>query len=838
MQLSLINRFVLAMLVTTVVILQSSRAEETPPKNDGQKNDSQEQELNRFFEIKIRPLLIKHCYECHADKKQQGELRVDHITTLVKGGENGAAIVPGKPEESLLIEAVRWDSFEMPPKGKLADREIELLEEWVRRGAYWPKSDKAPQTGPASDVITEEQRNWWAYQPVTRPPIPEVQHQTHPIDAFIAAQQQSHGFTMAPRADRATLARRLYFDLWGLPPTESQLGEFLDDTRADAYDRLIDRLLESPHYGEHWGRHWLDVVRYAESDGWRKDDYRPDAWRYRDYVVKSFNDDKPYNQFVREQLAGDEIAPDDPHVVSGTGFLHLGIYEYNQRDAVTQWQNIVDEITDVTGDVFLATGLACSRCHNHKFDTLFREDYYRIRSFFEPLKWEEKIPFATADELNDYNQKQKNWEEKTADIRKQMRAIEQEYIDKRAESAVIKFPLDVQAAYRKPAKERNSFDHQMAYLVQRQVDLEVNAVNWKNLKGDKKKRWNELNDQLKKFDDLKPQSLPTMMAARDTLSDIVPTKVPGSPSKREYRPGFLKVLQNVDAKIETPQSAPESSGRRLALANWIASSDNPLTPRVIVNRVWQYHFGSGIVPSPNDFGHLGQKPSHSDLLDWLATKFIEDGWSIKKLHKLIFASQTYQQSAFHPEAKKFEVKDPTNQYRWRADIRRLSAEEIRDAMLVATEELDRTASGPGLNKAHNRRSIYSRVMRNKADPFLSPLGVPDGIKSAPVRYVATTSSQALLLINGKYAYERAQKMVASIRGQQPKSFGEFLDIAFVRTTGKPATAEQELQTVSFCEHKTKGESVSLGSSLDSVKEESLVDVCHVLLNSSLFLYVE
>ncbi|QDU81237.1 Planctomycete cytochrome C [Polystyrenella longa] len=781
-----------------------------------------EREQHKFFETNIRPLLAKHCYECHSANEQKGNLRLDHPSFLKSGGDSGEVIVAGKPDESLLLEAVRYESFEMPPEQPISDKEIALLETWIKQGAYWP--EEAPPSATAGE-ITEEDKNWWAYQPIQKPDVPNADTFENAIDAFVAQKYSEQKLTAAPQADKATLIRRLYFDVVGLPPTPEEVSAFVNSDDPAAYEKLVDQLLASPQYGEHWGRHWLDVVRYADSDGWRKDDYRPSAWRYRDYVIKSFNDDKPYDQFIREQLAGDEIAPEDPEALAATGFLRLGIYEYNQRDAVTQWHNIVDEITDVTSDVFLATGLACARCHNHKFDPLLQADYYNLRSFFEPLVWRDDVPFATGEEVAAYEVKQKAWEEKTADIRKALKDIQQEYLDIRTNQAVSLFPLDVQAAWKTPTAERNSWEHQLAYMVDRQAEDKRALANWNNLKGEKKENWKRLDAELKKFDKMKPQPLPSLPTVSDAPGEVSETRIPDKSNSDTFSPAYLTVLGGEVPEIKPTAQRPESSGRRTALANWIADPSNPITTRVMVNRVWQYHFGRGIVSSPNDFGQLGTKPSHPELLDWLASEFIENGLHLKPLHRMILLSDTYQQSAFHPEEDQYDLIDPTNIYLWRSHIRRLSAEEIRDSMLAATGELDLQQEGEGIKGEHNRRSIYFRVLRNSPVPFLHTMGTPDGIRSAPTRYIATTAPQALLMLNGEFTYERARKLAE--RWKEISDHTAFIDQVFISLTGQTPTESQLQQGLQY---------LSTGDEADLNARRT--DFCHVLLNSNLFLYVE
>ena len=393
----------------------------------------------QFFETKVRPILAQNCHKCHGADKQKGDLRLDVHDMALAGGESGPAVVPGKPEESLLVEAINYGSFEMPPDGKLNAEQIETLTHWVKIGAPWP--DEHSGTGPAlrqgRDKITDADRQYWAFQPVRHfePPMIQGDAWSHsPIDRFLLATMKAEGVRPAPPADRQTLIRRASFDLLGLPPTPDQVEAFLADERPDAYERLIDRLLASPQYGERWARHWLDLVRYADSDGYKQDDFRPNAWRYRDYVIRTLNADKSYARFVQEQIAGDEIAPHDPEALIATGYQRLGIYEYNQRDVETQWRVLLNDVTDVTADVFLGMGLSCARCHDHKFDPILQKDYFRLQAFFTPVRLLDETPVATAEQMADYQAKLAEWEAKTADIRRELAEIEQPSYDIRTKS--------------------------------------------------------------------------------------------------------------------------------------------------------------------------------------------------------------------------------------------------------------------------------------------------------------------------------------------------------------------------------------------------------------------
>ncbi|MBI2480457.1 MAG: DUF1549 domain-containing protein, partial [Planctomycetia bacterium] len=432
-------------------------------------DDRPADEALAYFEQQIRPILATKCVKCHGEKKQEGKLRLDSHEAMLKGGESGPSIVPGETSESLLIEAIKYESFEMPPTGQLSAKEIEHFEQWIASGAIWPEN--AETLREESGLIAPADREWWAFQPLVKPEVP-VNANDHwsrnEIDRFVSARLAAQEMQAAPPADRNTLVRRLYFDLLGLPPTPEEIDTFVNDDSPEAWEKLIDRLLDDERYGEHWARYWLDLVRFAESDGWNQDAFRPHLWRYRDYVVNAFNQDKSYPEFVRQQLAGDEIQEDNPEHLAAAGYLRLGIYEYNQRDARGLWNDIMNEMTDVTGDVFLGMGMACARCHDHKFDPVLQVDYFKLRAFFEPISWRDDIIGATQAEQAEYQQQFAVWEESTKEIREQIDALLKPYNDRKWKSTAAKFPLDIQACFYKPVEQRNSLEHQMAYLVTRQ----------------------------------------------------------------------------------------------------------------------------------------------------------------------------------------------------------------------------------------------------------------------------------------------------------------------------------------------------------------------------------
>ena len=721
----------------------------------------------KYFETHVRPLLIEKCSKCHNDKKQNGELRVDSREGLLLGGESGPAVVVGNLAESLLLDAVNYRSFEMPPEGKLSDEQIGHLTKWIEMGAPWPAGETVAAALPSGRVLTDEDRAYWAFQPVQRvepPTIAGDQWSRTAVDRFILAKIREAQLEPAPEADRVTVARRLYLDLSGLPPSPQQMDAFLSDSSDKAYENLVDQLLASPAYGENMARFWLDLVRYAESDGYKQDTFRPTAWRYRDYVVQSFNADKPYDRFVMEQLAGDEIDPSNSEAVVATGYLRNGIYEYNQRDAFGQWKTILEDMTETTSDAFLGLGLGCAKCHDHKFDPLLHKDYYRLQAFLCNVSFEDERPLTSPEKRAEYQAKLAKWEEATKAIRDRIDALEAPKLKELEKAAVTPFQEDFQTIYNKPAAERTPYEQQIAHLMRLQVLDKYNGELDKKFKKDSPERaeWEGLKQELATFDSQKPAPLPTTLTVADVgpLAPVV--HVPDRPKLGDVAPGFPTVIDPQPATIDPISGNALTTGRRTALAKWIASPTNPLSTRVIVNRIWALHFGTGLVASTSDFGRLGEPPSHPELLDWLTSEFIANEWSLKSLHKTIVMSAVYRQASHHPhEPQRMETgmrADPAARLLWRFPIRRLAAEQIRDSMLAVSGELDAKAGGPGADLSANRRSVYLKTMRNTRDPLLEAFDQPDRIVGTGSRNVTTSPTQSLLMINGDWTLVRAAKL--------------------------------------------------------------------------------
>ncbi len=783
----------------------------------------------RFFEAHVRPLLAEKCWSCHGEKESKGGLRLDSKSAILTGGDSGAAAVERKAAESMLIEAVRYESLEMPPDEKLSNEQIEILVRWVELGMPWPGSEDAPAVREPKERFSEEDKAWWAIQPLKKPSVPDITTtldkdakfqsdkaawQKNPIDAFIYQSMANAKLNPAQEANRVSLIRRLYYDLIGIPPTIDQVRKFVEDQSPDAYESVVEDLLASPRYGERWARHWLDLVRYADSDGYRIDHYRPNAWRYRDYVIDAFNSDKPYDRFVQEQLAGDELFPNDPQAQIATGFMRHWIYEYNNRDAKTQWQTILNDITDTTSDVFLGLGLQCAKCHDHKFDPLLQRDYFRLQAFFATVISTQTV---VADRLAQeaYARQLAEWEADTVELRSQIAEIEKGLIEAGTKDGISKFPPDIQAILLKEESERTPYERQIHEIAYRQIVYEHERIDSK-VKGETKEKLIALRKELSEKSNKKPKPLAVAMTVAD-VGPVAPDVFIPKRAKKPVLPGFPTLIDSSDAEIPVIENLP-TTGRRSALARWLTRPDNPLSTRVIVNRVWQYHFGRGLASNASDFGKLGGQPTHPELLDWLATTFVEEGWSFKNLHRRIVTSSTYRQSTKHPLFVEYQTIDPNNQFYWRGDTRRLEAEQIRDSIMIAAGILrhadevsvpseegqsstkHRIEGGEGVLPDVPRRSIYTRVMRNARDPLLDVFDLPQFFSSDSSRNTTTTPVQALLLFNSSEMLRFAGLMTESI-WKEKTSTDDRIKAAFEIAYSRAATESELLKCNTFLDQQ-------------------------------------
>ena len=777
----------------------------------------------KFFENEVRPLLSDSCFSCHGEEKQKGGLRLDHIDFINKGGESEEPLfVSGKPEESLVIEMVKRldEDYSMPPKGAdaLSPEKIAVLEKWIAQGAPWPSTDVAAGGKVDENGFTEDDHQWWAIQPVVDPKVPTVEYSIfgdpsaakkkagNAIDAFVFQKLNTKNLQPAPKASKDELVRRAYFDLHGLPPTPEQVAAFVKNESSDAWPKLIDELLASPRYGERWASHWLDVVRFAESDGYRADDFRSGVWRYRDYVIQSLNADKPYDEFVREQLAADEFAANDPEKLIATAFLRLGVYEWNQRNAKMQWDLIMTEMTNVTSEAFLGLGIGCAQCHDHKFDPILQKDHFAMRAFLSSSWWPEHEPIGTPTEHADFEKKQAGWEAATAAIRVELDKMTADTIKNNIAGVVKQFPADVQKIYNTPAEKRTAYEEQITQLVQRQVDKKQAGENYE-------KRWvkspellekyKKLTTELAAFAELKPKPLPLGFITTDVGAKTSDTLMKKSKGEVAIEPAFLTLLGQPAPKI-TPTK--NTTGRRTALANWIADEKNPFSTRVIVNRIWQRHFGRGIVQTPNDFGMLGQEPSHPELLDWLTSRFLEGGWKMKPLHRLIMTSETYQQTARREPTTDESTADPFNKLLWRFSPQRLQAEEVRDAMLAASGEMKDREGGASIDGKTASRSVFVKKRRNSPDEMMAGFDSPSGFGSTPNRIPTTTPTQSLMLVNGEWAMVRAKAFATRVLAGKPKMDAASVAKAYEIAYGRSASQVEIDGTLAFI--KSQSELVS------------------------------
>jgi len=710
----------------------------------------------RRYESVVRPILAKHCLKCHGDgPKIRGGFRLDSREAILRGGDQGPAVIPGDPSHSLLVKAINYDEVEMPPAGKLAAREIEVLTQWVKDGLPWAPDPRARSLGPAEKTEKtaaatrpsgSTARESWSLSPITPPPIPQVKRQDwcrDPVDRFILAKLEAEGLEPAPPADRVTLIRRLTYDLTGLPPSPDEVDAFVADRTPGSFERLVDRLLASPHHGEKWGRHWLDLVGYGETNGYERDSAKPFAWRYRDYVIQSLNEDKPYDRFVGEQLAGDSVEPGSASGRIATGFYRLGIWDDEPADPELARYDGLDSVIATTGQVCLGISINCARCHDHKVDPIPQSDYYRMLALFRDV-------------------------------------------------------------------------------------THPDGKNLKKLAGG-------------------PGPAIDMMCVSETGHAETHVLLRGNPLLRgeKVEAGVPQILGGL--------SFPRLDGkaRRRALADWLTDRANPRTARVIANRLWQYHFGRGIVPTPNEFGGLGEAVTHPELLDCLAKELMEGGWHLKKMHRKIALSSAYRMSS---EGSRLGLaRDPSNRWFWRFPMRRLTAEEVRDSILSVAGTLNQKAGGPPVHPPipreilagqsvpgqgwpvssaaeAARRSVYVHVKRSLLVPILATHDAADTDLSCPVRYTTTVPTQALGLLNGSFTNEQATHFAARLGREAPASHESQVRLALKLTTAREPEPAEVRQDVAFL----KG----LASAGGLGPRDALTQYCLMVLNTNAFLYLD
>jgi mono/diheme cytochrome c family protein len=834
----------------------------------------------QFFEREVAPILKANCLSCHGgEAKVQGGLQLTSRAAVLKGGESGPAVSLSLPAESTLLAAIKFESFEMPPKGKLPQAQIDVLTRWVKMGLPWPAGDRGNLVHHGPPVVDERARNFWAFRPVERPPVPQVKNSQfvrNPIDAFILARLEEKSLAPAPPASPTALVRRLYYTVTGLPPTPEELEEALRSLapstspakrgrgneleRASvgegavdrssyeveaAYAALVDRLLASRHYGEHWGRHWLDLVRYAETNSFERDNPKPFVWRYRDYVIGSLNDDKPYDQFIREQLAGDELDEVTPQTIIATGYYRLGLWDDEPADPLLAYYDGLDDILATTGQTFLGLTVNCARCHDHKIDPFPQRDYYRLLAFFHGIRHygersEDSVAAASLRSIARPEDEQrfqgivKEYEERLAAVAARMREIED--------------PI----AQKLPGGERDDFKHPKSRLsiLKKHIGELLTHEQFTTYYG--------LRTEHDRLQRERPKAAELALAVKEHQEPRATfVLLRGNPQSHgeQVESGFPAVLTppNPQSAICDPQSPPSpSSGRRRMLADWIASEANPLTGRVIVNRVWQYHFGRGLVRTSSNFGYQGTPPTHPELLEWLTSEFVAGGMSFKKLHRLILLSNSFRMSGqVDPAAAKV---DPENDLLSHFDLRRLSAEEIRDSILAVCGNLNlgkyegpsvyppisaevlAGQSRPGYGWSTSgkadaaARSVFVHVKRSLALPILAAFDAPDPDAPCPVRFATTQPTQALGLLNSEFLNSQAA-MLAKLALQNAES-DKAAQAGFVlrRVLQRSPTQQEIARGERFI--RTAQDSDGLSA------EEAVRQFCLLALNLNEFVYVE
>ena len=762
------------------------------------------------FQNEIQGVLQKSCASCHSGATPQSEFSISSYESLLHGGKHGAAIVPGSAQASLLIQYLKGEKTpQMPLGGVLPPGTIDGLAAAI--GKMTPVAGGQDQ----KDLYVD-----WLLTPPKSLKIPRLEASDqvkNPIDAFVLSKLSARQMNPALPASRRVLFRRVYFDLIGLPPSPEEVDRFVADKDPQAYDKLVDRLLGDPRYGERWARHWLDLARYAESDGFAIDSERPTSWRYRDYVIRAFNQDKPYDMFIKEQLAGDEVRvendSDDARAerLLALGFLRMATWEADATSKQQLRQDYLNEVTSTTASVFLGLTVGCAQCHNHKYDPIPQRDFYRIQSFFAATAVAEvPAPFTEGERPVEIKQRYHEYEDHVA-------AAKQELEDRKRTLKARFMELQHLSANASEVKEfMKELNVANAFFQERNDPIFKQEVWTKYLAA---------KDNLQRLNELLQRYRPLAYAVKD----VVPPDVPELPEVHVLRggdlsakaekvePGFLECITGKEEPAKIP-FRDESSGRRIALAEWIASPGNPLTARVMVNRLWQYHFGEGLVRTPSDFGKNGSRSTHPELLDWLATQFVEHKWSLKAMHKLMLTSNTYQQSTHHPEWEKYSDIDPANELFWRMNWNRMEAEVLRDSVLALSGRMSQETGGPGVlldapadvaegfeffkwfpseQAKQRRRTIYTFQRRSVVNPTLEVFDSANMNSSCPRRNATTVAPQALTLLNGDLVNREAQffaNRVAKEAGPNPKAE---IERAFRLVLSRPPNNDEEAKVLTL-----------------------------------------
>jgi hypothetical protein len=803
-----------------------------------------------FFEKKVRPVLAARCYKCHStgSEKLKGGLMLDSRPALLKGGDGGPAVVPGKPDESPLIQAVRYDydDLQMPPKQKLPAAAIADLEKWVAMGAPWPNetagaaaggaavlaltpSPKPQSARPIPPNYATLREKHWAWQPVRPVSAPAVKDAAWPaddVDRFVLAKLEAAGLKPAPPAEKRALIRRVTFDLVGLPPAPEEIEAFVNDDSAGAYEKLVDRLLASPQFGERWGRHWLDVARYGESTGLTRNFPYPYAWRYRDYVIDSFNHDKPYDRFLTEQIAGDQLPYDSPQQhneqLVATGLLAIGIKDLNERNPVQFTMDAVDEQIDVVGRAILATTISCARCHDHKFDPIPTEDYYALAGIFRSTQvlagyqgrrgGNNILEVGLLARLDPTGTGAAQARDEAAPKRDEAKAAEVTAQLEKTRSELRRLSDNLRAATEAGAGKNR---RQLKLAAKANAPAENSAQQVQNIRRFRRliaEKQSVLDQLQAELDSIDNRGGPLAVAVRDARN---PADCPIYPRGEVDKPGevvprgLIGLFTPDGARPAAPIGPPQSG--RLELARWLTDPSNPLTARVMVNRVWHHLFGQGLVRTADNFGTTGEAPSHPELLDHLAARFVRDGWSVKKLVRSLVLSRTYRQgSDYDPAAASV---DPSDRLLWRMAPRRLEAEAIRDAILAVAGTLDaRRPEGSlvatlqpqevrGIEGALPRspfaytRSVYLPIVRNQVPSVLEVFDFAEPTMVTGSRDVTTVAPQALYLMNNPFVLEQSSKFAERLLAVDRLDDAGRVDLAYQHAFGRHATpAEQKRAT--------------------------------------------
>lgn len=773
------------------------------------------------FARQVQPILAKHCYACHGPDVAEGGLQFTSKEAAFSELDSGfLAIVAHKPGESEVFKRLTStdDDERMPAEADpLLPEEIEIIRKWIHQGAQW--------------------HDHWGFSKPRIADVPKVdsaEWNQNPIDQFIYKQLKDSGLKPNGKAGKRTRIRRATYDLTGLPPTFQEVEAFLNDNSGDAWEKLIDRLLDSPHYGERWGRHWLDLVRYAETNSYEVDGPKLFAWKYRDYVIQSLNDDKPYDQFVREQIAGDELKEVTVETMTATGFYRLGIFDNAPADRTLSRADELDDIVTTISQVFLGLTINCARCHDHKIDPIPQVDYYRMVSFVSDIEpYDNKglntnfdvSPPETRRRFNRLNQEVNEWSA-------ELRVVEQR--------GIVKMSAEDQ---------RKTEGRQRKQVLREKIKDYLSDEDWK-LRLSLTKKINANRKAIKEF----PNRETVLSVARSNANPPV-TRVlfRGNPHvpQDEVSPGFPELFQSEPPTILQPKSDAKTAGRRKVLAAWLTSPENRMTARVMVNRVWQFHFGRGIVRSSNNFGQLGSPPTHPELLDYLAAQFATNGWKLKALHKRIMTSQAYQMSSSMNDAG--FAKDSDNDLFWRFDVRRLSAEEVRDSLLAVNGSLNPKLYGPSIyeklpqevlarqsvpgkgwgnssEEERNRRSIYIHVKRSLLTPILSVFDLPDTDHSCEARFTTLQPGQALSLLNSEFVHTQAKRLATSINQMIDGGTQQKLTAAFELVYARDATPE-EIEDVMELIRK-------LETDYKKSADEAFELACLSMLNWNEFIFVD